>query len=291
MPLNRRDGSHFGTLCALDPRPAKLSEENFAIFHLLANLIAFELEADETERLREEQLGESERIGKLREQLIGILGHDLRNPLNTILMAASHLMTKNLQERDARLASKIASNAERMGRMIGDLLDLTRSRLGDGIPIWRRPMDMIALCRQIIEELEVANPGRTIHFSAEGDGQGDWDPDRAAQVISNLISNALQYSPHTTPVQVSVRDTGPADAGAAVVLEVNNEGPAIPADTMENIFNAFRRATSSKDGNLPTSGLGLGLYIVQQIMIAHGGTIEVRSNDVEGTTFRTLWLR
>lgn len=287
MPLKRRDGSCFGTLCALDPLPSNLTEDDLAIFHLLANLIGFELEADEIQRLRETQLKEFERIGKLREQLMGVLGHDLRTPLNTITMAADLLsMSDELAGNQGRLVGMITSNAGRMERMIGDMLDFTRSRLGEGIPIAPTAMDMHTICRQVVESLRIASPTRLITLSVAGDGRGEWDPDRVAQVLTNLVSNALQYSPTEAPVAVSARDDN-----SAVILEVKNEGPPIPAEALAEIFSPFRRGVQDKGGNLPTSGLGLGLYIVAQIMQAHRGSVEVQSTSTEGTTFTAYWPR
>ena len=285
MPLNRRDGSFFGTLCALDPLPAALGEHSFAIFQLLANLIAFELEAGDDERSHAEELEESRRIGKLREQLIGVLGHDLRNPLSAIMMAAQLLIdTGNLPDAPRRLADKIVSNSERINRMIGDMLDLTRTRLGAGIPVMPRPVDMETVCRQSVEDFRVAHSARRIEFAVVGDARGLYDADRVAQVISNLLANALQYSLPESPVRVSLREEE-----AALVLEVNNQGQPIVPEVLQTIFVPFQRGAQTDAGNLPTSGLGLGLYIVQEIMRAHGGTVAARSTADEGTTFSTRW--
>ncbi len=225
--------------------------------------------ADVTDRTRREQ--ELERTARFREHFVGIVTHDLRNPLTAIVTSAQLLMRYGeLPERQARVVGRIASSADRMARMIDDLLDFARSRLGGGFPIERKRVDLRQLCEQTVEELEFAWT-RSIPVKAEGELWGNWDPDRIAQVISNLVGNALQHS------QGEVRVTLRA-AADTVVLETWNGGPPIPAEVIPHLFEPGRRAATS-------SGLGLGLYIVQQIVLAHGGRIEVRSAEHEGTTF------
>ncbi len=163
--------------------------------------------------------------------------------------------------------------------MIGDLLDFTRSRLGGGFPIQTRRMDLRELCQAVIEELELAYPERTVEFEARGDAWGNWDPDRVAQVVSNLVGNALQHSPESGTVRVDL-----GDEGDRVLLETSNAGPPIPREVLPHIFEPGRRGPAGHGRN-ESSGLGLGLYIVQQIVLAHGGEISVRSSAEEGTTF------
>jgi signal transduction histidine kinase len=172
----------------------------------------------------------------------------------------------------------VVTSAERMARMIGDLLDFTRGRLGGGIPIAPRPTNLQHLGRHLVEELMAAHPGRELRLEAEGNLEGEWDPDRLAQVLGNLGKNALDYSPEGTPVRFTLRGEGDT-----VRVEVHNEGPPIPAERLPSIFEPFRRFTEA--GMHPSSGLGLGLYIVQQVVRAHGGTVEVRSTAREGTCF------
>ena len=283
MPLSRRDGTAFGTLCALDPLPTNLTEENLSTFNLLANLISFELEADEREQRDAAERFELERVGKLREELIGILGHDLRNPLNTIKMATSLLkLTPKSDQKELEFIEKISNSADRMDRMINDLLDLTRARLGQGIPIVRRPLELSEICRQTIDELATTNPARRIIFEAEENGFGEWDGDRMAQVISNLVGNAVTYSPPDSDVRILL--TG---SEAKVVLSVNNQGEQIHQEVLDVIFDPFQRGIKSV--NSASEGLGLGLYIVQQIVAAHEGRIDVSSSATEGITF-TVYL-
>ena len=229
--------------------------------------------ADISERKRRE-LDEAERA-RFRDHFIGIVGHDLRNPLTAIVTSAQLLLRYGgLGEKQAKVAGRIASSGERMARMIDDLLDFARSHLGGGFPIHPRRLDLRELCEHVVEELEFAYPQRTLQLSAEGDLWGSWDPDRMAQVISNLVGNALQHSPDDVPVTVRLRAEP-----EVVVVETHNMGPPIPREVLPHIFEPGRR------GDARAAGLGLGLFIVQQIVLAHGGNIEAQSTPEEGTTF------
>ena len=234
--------------------------------------------ADITEKKR--AMVEAAETVRFREHFLAIVGHDLRNPLTAITTAAQLLLRHGgLSDREARTVSRIAASSERMARMIGDLLDFTRSRLGGGFPVQTRRMDLRELCESVIEELELAYPERTIEFESRGDAWGNWDPDRIAQVVSNLVGNALQHSPASGTVRVDVRDEGDR-----VLLETSNAGPPIPSEVLPHLFESGRRGPPGR-GRKESSGLGLGLYIVQQIVLAHGGTISVRTSAEEGTTF------
>jgi len=234
--------------------------------------------ADITESKRAQV--EAAEAARFREHFLGTVGHDLRNPLTAIHTAAQLLLRHGgLADRQARTVARIAASSERMGRMIGDLLDFTRSRLGGGFPVQTRRMDFRELCESVIEELELAYPERTIEFEARGDAWGNWDPDRMAQVVSNLVGNALQHSPESGTVRVDLRDEG-----ERVLLETSNAGPPIPAEVLPHLFEPGRRGPPGR-GHKESSGLGLGLYIVRQIVLAHGGEISARSSAEEGTTF------
>jgi len=217
-----------------------------------------------------------------RDRIMGVLSHDLRNPLSVISTAAQLLLREgDLGERQVRTVGRIASSADRIERMIRDLLDYTRARLGGGIPIQPRPVNLFHLCEQVIESMEVVHPELQLRFAAEGNCRGEWDPDRVHQVISNLIGNAIVHGPENGPVDVTLRDEK-----TSVVLEVHNGGPPIPQAMLPHIFEAFRQGAVGKPG-----GLGLGLYIVQQLVAAHAGTVRVRSTEAEGTTFMVRWPR
>ncbi|EAU68151.1 SdeK [Stigmatella aurantiaca DW4/3-1] len=235
--------------------------------------------------LTEHQKRESElrRAAEFRERFLGIVSHDLRNPLNAIALSAGALVREDaLPARALKAAGRIVHSTERMGRMIGELLDFTRGRLGGGIPIVRRPGDLRPLCRHVLDELRVARPEREVLLKGEGQFQGDWDGDRLAQLVGNLAKNALDYSPDDTPVTVTLYDDGPR-----VRLEVHNEGEPIPASMLPELFEPFRRGAKAE--NAKPSGLGLGLFIARQIALAHGGRLEVRSTKDEGTCF-TVYL-
>ena len=235
---------------------------------------------DITESKRAEE--ELRQTAEFRERFLGIVSHDLRNPLNAIRLSVNALLrSDSVVQQHLKTVRRIAHSSERMGRMIADLLDFTRGRLGGGIPINPRPANLRSICRQVLEELEAGNPQRELRLRAKGDFQGAWDPDRLAQLLGNLGKNALDYSPEDSPVDFVLRPEEDS-----VCVEVHNGGPPIRADMLSRIFEPFRRAT---DEAHMTSGLGLGLFIVEQIAHAHGGRIEVRSTEAEGTTF-SVWL-
>lgn len=238
---------------------------------------AVAVNTDITERKRIEE--ELRQTAEFRERFLGIVSHDLRSPLNAILLSANVLMrSENIAPTHLTAARRIVLSAERMGRMISDLLDFTRGRLGGGIPISPHPSNLYAICQQVREELELGHPMRVLRLSAQaGRFQGEWDADRLVQLIGNLGKNALDYSPADTPVDFVLRDEG-----EQVCVEVHNEGPPIPPNLLPRLFEPFKRATPQGP---PTSGLGLGLFIAQQIARAHGGHVEASSSQEAGTTF------
>jgi signal transduction histidine kinase len=215
-----------------------------------------------------------------REHFEGVLGHDLRNPLSTITFAAAALIHADaLTEPQARSIRRIAASAGRMARMIESLLDLTRTRGGGELPITLQPTDLTAICRHGVDEAEIANPSRRVELSLHGNTCGVWDRDRLAQVISNLLGNALDYSPPDTAVRITARDEG-----EHVILEVHNEGQPISSEKRAEIFMPFRRGEQEHAGSRP-NGLGLGLFITKLVVEAHGGSIQVESAPELGTTF------
>jgi PAS domain S-box-containing protein len=216
---------------------------------------------------------------EFRERFLGIVSHDLRSPLNAILLSANTLLKSDcVVQQHLKSVRRITLSAERMARMIAELLDFTRGRLGGGIPLHPRPENLRHLCRHVVEELEAGHPERELRLSASGHFQGEWDPDRIAQALGNLGMNALQHGTPGTPVDFRLQDEG-----GHVSVEVHNQGPPIPADTLPHVFEPFRRAVGEEP--LAPQGLGLGLFIVKEIVAAHGGTLEVRSTREEGTTF------
>lgn len=266
-----------------------MTEDVFVIFQLLSNLIAFELEAEEDQNRRAAELRQARETAQARERLMGILGHDLRNPLNVVKMGTSVLLNGSIPAaKQQGVIGQISRSADRMERMIGDLLDFTRSRLGEGIPVAPQSVDLNALMRQALEEFGISNPDQKVQLrAAAADCQVTADPDRFTQVVSNLIANAIQHSPPGTAVNVRLEGFE-----ADVRLSVHNHGIPIPPESLSSLFEPFcRGGDSANEPHLPTSGLGLGLYIVSQIMRAHGGSISVCSTAGEGTTFTARWPR
>jgi PAS domain S-box-containing protein len=226
---------------------------------------------------RETAIAELTRNAKLHEVFTGILGHDLRNPLGAILMGSHFAISQNEDQRLVKPLARILRSAERMARMIDQLLDFTRVRLGGGIPVDPRQADLLPVLRQVVEELDDAHPDAVLRFEHAGDSAGSWDPDRLAQVFSNLVGNALQ---HGTGHDVQVRLDGSAEE--ALLVEVRNAG-RIPEELLPNLFEPLS-GRSVKTGS--PQGFGLGLFISHEIVQAHGGRLDVRSDGENGTVFQ-----
>jgi signal transduction histidine kinase len=213
---------------------------------------------------------------RLNEELMAVVGHDLRNPLNVVLMTAEVLEQKATDPQTQKSVQRLKSSGLRMVQIIDELFDLTRARLGGGIPIERGPADAGAIARTAVAEFEATNPERSIRLESDGDLAGDWDGSRIAQILSNLIGNALRHGTRDRPVVVELRGT--ADD---VVVSIRNEGHISPA-LLPTLFEPFQ---SGPGPRTRAQGLGLGLYIVQQIALAHGGSVDVESDESHGTTF------
>jgi phosphoserine phosphatase RsbU/P len=219
-------------------------------------------------------------IGVFREQLMGIVGHDLRAPLSTVMMAAELLLLRDgLGEPETTLARKITRSAATAMRLIDQLLDLTRSRLGGGIAIERTVFQLDEVCRQVISETELTTPDRPLEVDVRGDLTGVWDRDRMYQLVSNLVGNAIQHGEPRSAIALRI-----AACETDVVIEVANRGIPIPPEILPFIFDAFRRGRTNHAHR--KGGLGLGLFIAQEIAHSHGGLITVASSESEGTTFR-----
>lgn len=237
---------------------------------------------DISDRKRQEE--QARKQAEFEQQLVGIVSHDLRNPIAAILMNTTLLLrSKELAASAAKPLARIVSSSERAARLIRDLLDFTQARVGGGIPVERRPADMHELATQAIEELRASYPEREIAFEPGDDGRGEWDPDRVGQILGNLLSNALAYSPKQSPVTVRVG----GDANS-VRVEVHNHGDPIAADVLANLFVPFKRSAREHE---PQRSIGLGLFIVRQLVLAHGGSVDVRSEPEHGTTCRVLLPR
>ncbi|AKQ70639.1 Histidine protein kinase AsgD [Myxococcus hansupus] len=222
---------------------------------------------------------ELRRRAEFEQQLVGIVSHDLRNPLAAISMSAGLLEKKGvLTDSQKRMVWRIGQATERAARMIRDLLDFTKARLGGGIALHRQPTDLRDVVSQVVDELQVANPERRVEVDIQGEVRGEWDSDRIAQVLTNLLGNALAYSPADAPVRVGTRLEG-----EAAMLSVFNGGEPIPRELLPRLFEPLTRG-ALKEGQ-STRSIGLGLYIVQDIVRGHGGGVEVVSSQQQGTTF------
>jgi len=220
------------------------------------------------------------KVNYSKDLFIGILSHDLRNPLSAISMSAQLMMrVGQLNDKSTMLAKQITESVARTFDIVNDLLDVTRARFGSGLPVMRVPMDMGFVSRQLIDEMRLAFPNRKINLDFSGELKGEWDKARIGQVFSNLIGNAIQYSFTDSTIDVTVEGTK-----KEVLLSVHNEGVPIPPDKVANLFDSLTRAVSDDD-NPKSVNLGLGLYIVKDIIVSHGGTIEVTSTKEDGTTF------
>jgi len=218
---------------------------------------------------------------EFRERLLGIIGHDLRNPLNSMVVAAQLLRKKDhFKEADVRLLDRVVDSGMRMGRMIDQLANFTRARLGGGFELNVAPCDVGEICLTVIAELRLSSD-REIRLDTNGALEGEWDADRLAEVLSNLIGNATRHATPATTVRVRARAV---DLG--VIVDVHNQGPDIPAELLSTIFSAFARG--QHDSRRNDGHLGLGLYVSREVALSHGGTLQVES--AEGNTTFTLCL-
>ena len=233
--------------------------------------------------LAESVLRFSQDVEQAKETFLAILGHDLRTPLGAIYTSAEFLLeTADLEESEQSLVARISGSATRSVAMVGDLLDFTRSRLGDGIPIARAETELGKVVRDVVDEIAAAHPERPIRVDTRVEQRGRWDAARLRQALGNLIGNAVQHGAEGTTVTVDVRG-----ADDQVTVAVHNRGAVIPAEQLDGIFNPMKPRQAPRPGEArgPTGSLGLGLYIAERIVHAHDGHIEVESSEVDGTTF------
>ena len=229
----------------------------------------------------------AEDVGQSKERFLAILGHDLRNPVGAVITSTSFMLDNAKQCGDLpqpylSLTEGVARSGRRMHQMVADLLEFARVSFGQTIPIQRVSMDLEPLVRDVVAEVRASSPEREIRTEFIGDLRGEWDRDRLFQALTNLVGNAIQHGSTGKPVFIAVRGTPDG-----VTIAVRNEGPTIGSEQRARLFQGM-------NGVMPRDGrdrrhLGLGLYIVDKIVTAHGGTIDVQSTDQEGTTF-TLTL-
>lgn len=277
VPIVLPDGTFFGTLCAIDPKPAKLNNPQIlGTFRLFAELIAYHLEAERKLTEISADLEQAQRASDLRDQFIAILGHDLRNPLGSIDGAANLLEREPQTDKSKRVIGLMRASVQRMSGLIDNVLDFARGRLGGGITVLRSSGQRIEpVLSQVINEIAAGNPDRRIDVHFNVPCVLDVDQARIAQMFSNLLGNAIAHGDKASSIKVRAECTD-----NHLNLSVANGGPQIPAATIERLFQPFTRGNDHP----ATGGLGLGLYIASEIAKAHGGVLTVMSNDEE-TTF------
>lgn len=271
------DGELLGKFMVYSAEPRSFAAHELQVSRAIADQVAAAVRGKRDLEERGRMIEELRDNLRSNELLAAILGHDLRNPLASILTAAELIGRKSGDEGITRASERIVFSSQRMNRMIGQLLDYTRARQGLAIPVDPRPIDLGEVLRQVVDELQAAWPGRSVALEVMGETRGTWDADRMAQVASNLLGNAFEHGGVGGAVQVRVDGRSEHD----VKVAVSNKG-AIAPDLLAEVFLPFR---SNRPGHAQGRGLGLGLYITREIVRAHGGEIGVRSSPHEGTTF------
>jgi len=217
-------------------------------------------------------------IDHTKERFLAILGHDLRTPLGAIMMSAQFILeSSELAEPQRQLVDRIGRSSRRMNQMVSDLLDFSRTRLGDTIPIAREKMDVKKMVDDVIAEVAASYPDRKLEVDTSGELHGEWDCHRLTQAVTNLIGNAVQHGSDQVPITVTAR--GEAHD---VIIAVHNDGPPIPEELVGQIFQPMKGSRTDPGDR---RHLGLGLYIVDRIVAAHRGRIDVTSSESDGTTF------
>ena len=276
MPIYRKNGEFFGTLCAIDPNPAKINTpEIVGMFTLFADLISFHLQSQEETEIVKQKLREEREIAELRDQFIAILGHDLKNPVATTRLSADILLKTAKDEITLRHAALIKSTSFRMQGLIENILDFARGKLGGGITLQKNPQQdgLKEALQQIIKEIKTNSPGREIDLRVSIVTEVSCDKDRISQLFSNLISNADTHGAEKAPIVVEAMTEG-----NNFVFSVTNAGEKISEEAMRHLFEPFYREGTGK------KGLGLGLFIASEIARAHNGELKV-SSDEEKTCF------
>lgn len=271
VPIFLGDGSFWGTLCAIDPQPNKVSDPAITgTFKAFAELIAMHLDTQARLELSEAALEAERETAALRDRFIAVLGHDLRNPL-AALDAGMHLLARSdLGARESTILAQMATSSRRMGLLVDNLLDLARGHIGRGLALNRAEDQSLAeAIEQVVAELGAVHPGSVLKLDIDIAGPVACDHLRMTQLVSNLVGNALTHGDAAEPVRVVA-----ALADGRFRIEVANGGKPIPPAMRLRLFEPFTQSSSPK-------GLGLGLFIAMQIAKAHGGTIEVESDAAE----------
>lgn len=278
IPIIKANGEFFGTLCAIDSVPANLDEPTIEqTLTLFAQLIAMSLDTQSRLEATKAELNNANELGRLREQFIAVLGHDLRTPLSAIRMSAELLETKTADKRSLNLISAIRNSSIRMGVLIENVLDFARGRLGGGIPIQRKLVDDLEQTLLLtLGEVQASHPQADIIHSLDIPAGVYCDSLRISQLLSNLLGNAVTHGSRTAPIILKAYAEN-----NEFVLSLTNQGQPIPTQLIPLLFEPFSRSEAGQRGE----GLGLGLYIASQIAMAHNGTLSVSSTIESGTSF------
>jgi len=272
MPIIRRNGEFFGTLCAIDPAPARVKNpETIGMFKLFAELIAAHLDANDELSKTKTELSDERKISELRDQFIAVLGHDLRNPVASINSGANLLLRAELDAKSRHIVTLIQGSVLRMRGLIDNVMDFARARLGGGITLDFGPVEGLEpTLEQVVAEVRSIVPGRDVQVNFNLSEPVKCDHSRIGQLLSNLLSNAVAHGAEDKPIRVSaIADNGRFE------LTVSNAGAPILPAVSKDLFQPFFRGQGSHQG------LGLGLYIAAEIARAHGGMLEVSSDESE----------
>lgn len=281
VPIVRADGRFFGTICAIHPTPTRLSPETVAMFRLFAQLIATELDGQEELESSRGALATERDTARVREEFIAVVGHDLRNPVAALAAGLGMLAQQPTAARAALLIPEMQRSVLRMQRIIDNLLDLARGRLGPGIELDApEAVPLAPVLHHVVQEVRQVSD-RPIAAAIDLPRPIRCDPQRLAQLLSNLVGNAVAHGAAGTPIRVEA-----ADRGDSLWLAVTNQGPAIPDEVRPSLFRPFSRGGTQAG----SQGLGLGLYIASEIAKAHGGRLDVTSDEAATTFALTMPL-
>ena len=281
IPVFRPDGRYFGTLCGLDPEPKRLSDAvTVSTLQLFTELIAKQLESEHSLGEARAALLDERETAELREQFITVLGHDLRTPLGSVVSGAELLLLKHQDPSTRQVAERIRRSARRMSALVEDVVDFTRGRMGGGLALDLETLHGADLrLYEVVDELSSLYPGRVIDTSIQPGLTLHCDPERLSQLLSNLLKNALVHGSDQHPISVSAKVHD-----GLLTLRVTNGGHDLAPGVIDQLLKPYWRAASRAG----SEGLGLGLYIVDQIARGHGGAIEIGSRD--GSTSFTFTM-
>lgn len=279
MPIILPDGRFFGTLCAIDPRPARLKNNaTIATFKHFADLLGYQFDAAEKLKSAHSSLIDEKAASELREQFIAVLGHDLRNPVASLGGGISILSREPQSEKSTLVLNMMRGSVLRMSVLIDNVMDFARGRLGGGISLAKDSDPLGPTLEQVISEIRSGHPERCIEASYDLSAAVAIDHQRIAQMFSNLLGNAVTHGSPEHPIHVKAWI-----ADGELNLSVSNSGAPIPQQALQKLFQPFHRGEAGSS----LQGLGLGLYIASQIAEAHGGRLDVASDETETRfTFR-----